>query len=197
MPVMQKILDENYYDFIIDNTIAPKYSTEDNITLLNDDHSLLHISRSVMDVCDIGDTPYYAFPSIYTLASFVSDENPTIKMLQPALNYNLLGQCMLVGIVDTGIDYQHPAFRNADGSTRILSIWDQSDQSGISRKVLHMVQNTANSSSIPHCFPMMLSLSSPRPIRSDMEPQLPVSSQAVQIPKILLAGLFPTANLLS
>lgn len=132
MPVMQKILDENYYDFIIDNTIAPKYSTEDNITLLNDDHSLLHISRSVMDVCDIGDTPYYAFPSIYTLASFVSDENPTIKMLQPALNYNLLGQCMLVGIVDTGIDYQHPAFRNADGSTRILSIWDQSDQSGIS-----------------------------------------------------------------
>ena len=50
---MQKILDENYYDFIIDNSMIPRYSTGDNITLLNDAHSLLHVSRSVMDVCDI------------------------------------------------------------------------------------------------------------------------------------------------
>lgn len=134
MPVMQKILDENYYDIIIDNSLAPKYSAGDNITLLNDDHSLLHISRSVMDVCDIESTPYYAFPSVYTLASSVSGEISSNKTVQPILNYNLLGQCMLVGIVDTGIDYQHPAFRNADGSTRILSIWDQTDQSGISPK---------------------------------------------------------------
>lgn len=25
---MQKILDENYYDFIIDNSMIPRYSTE-------------------------------------------------------------------------------------------------------------------------------------------------------------------------
>jgi hypothetical protein len=35
-----------------------------------------------------------------------------------------------VGIIDTGIDYTHPVFRNIDGSTRIEAIWDQSDDSG-------------------------------------------------------------------
>lgn len=38
----------------------------------------------------------------------------------------LSGQGVLVGIADSGIDYWHPDFRNADGSTRILAIWDQS-----------------------------------------------------------------------
>jgi len=129
---MQKILDENYYDFIIDNSMIPRYSTGDNITLLNDAHSLLHISRSMMDVCDIGRTSYYAFPSLYTLVSSASDEISSNKTVDHYSDYNLLGQCTLVGIVDTGIDYQHPAFRNADGSTRIVSLWDQTDQSGIS-----------------------------------------------------------------
>jgi len=131
---MQKILDENYYDFIIDNSMIPRYSTGDNITLLNDAHSLLHISRSVMDVCDIGRTPYYAFPSVYTLVSSASDEISSNITVGHNSDYNLLGQCTLVGIVDTGIDYQHPAFRNADGSTRIVSLWDQTDQSGVSPK---------------------------------------------------------------
>ena len=42
---------------------------------------------------------------------------------QPFLN--LSGQGVIVGIVDTGIDYTQPAFCRADGSSRILSIWDQ------------------------------------------------------------------------
>lgn len=37
----------------------------------------------------------------------------------------LTGQGVLVGIVDSGIDISHPAFRNPDGSTRILFLWDQ------------------------------------------------------------------------
>ena len=35
------------------------------------------------------------------------------------------GAGVIVGIVDTGCDFTHPCFRAADGSTRILSIWDQ------------------------------------------------------------------------
>ncbi len=38
----------------------------------------------------------------------------------------LSGRDVLVGIADSGIDYFHPAFRNADGSTKIAAIWDQS-----------------------------------------------------------------------
>lgn len=39
---------------------------------------------------------------------------------------DLSGQGVLVGIVDSGIDYFHPAFRNEQGNTRIAYLWDQS-----------------------------------------------------------------------
>ena len=42
----------------------------------------------------------------------------------------LYGQGILVGVIDTGIDYRHPAFLDKNGDTRIVSIWDQSIQNG-------------------------------------------------------------------
>lgn len=36
-----------------------------------------------------------------------------------------MGTGVIVGVIDSGIDFAHADFRNADGSTRILSIWDQ------------------------------------------------------------------------
>lgn len=38
----------------------------------------------------------------------------------------LTGRGVLVAAIDSGIDYSHPDFRNPDGSTRILRLWDQS-----------------------------------------------------------------------
>lgn len=38
----------------------------------------------------------------------------------------LSGQGVLVGIVDSGVDWQHPDFCNEDGTSRILRLWDQS-----------------------------------------------------------------------
>lgn len=38
---------------------------------------------------------------------------------------NLTGKGILIGIVDSGVDYWHPDFRNPDGTTRILRLWDQ------------------------------------------------------------------------
>ena len=39
---------------------------------------------------------------------------------------NLTGRGVLVGVIDSGIDYANPVFRNADGTTRIRNLWDQS-----------------------------------------------------------------------
>ncbi|MDO5292699.1 MAG: S8 family peptidase [bacterium] len=39
--------------------------------------------------------------------------------------YNLTGKGVLIGIVDSGIDYAHQDFRNPDGTTRIVALWDQ------------------------------------------------------------------------
>ena len=38
---------------------------------------------------------------------------------------DLTGQGVLVAILDSGIDYSHPDFRNENGSTRIAWLWDQ------------------------------------------------------------------------
>lgn len=38
----------------------------------------------------------------------------------------LTGEGILVGVVDSGVDYFHPDFRNENGSSRILRLWDQS-----------------------------------------------------------------------
>lgn len=38
---------------------------------------------------------------------------------------NLTGQGVITAMIDSGIDYANPLFRNGDGSTRILNLWDQ------------------------------------------------------------------------
>ncbi len=40
--------------------------------------------------------------------------------------YNLKGEGVLIGIIDSGIDYSHPDFLDEMGKTRILRMWDQS-----------------------------------------------------------------------
>ena len=38
---------------------------------------------------------------------------------------SLSGEGVLLAVIDSGIDYANPVFRNADGTTRIRALWDQ------------------------------------------------------------------------
>ena len=60
---------------------------------------------------------------------FFGVENGKIASCIPPVQrppYNLTGKGVLIGIIDSGIDYANPVFRNADGTTRIRNLWDQS-----------------------------------------------------------------------
>lgn len=127
---MIKVIDENYYDLIINNNIVPSYDTGDNITYINDINSILHVYNDKNDPCDLGRQQYHRFPSIFTLESDLSLEKSNIGKVQRTPYLGLYGLGVIIGIIDTGIDYEHPAFRHNDGSTRILNIWDQSIQDG-------------------------------------------------------------------
>lgn len=69
--------------------------------------------------------PYYSIPGLFTLLDDSAMEASGIlaALQTPALSN--MGKGVLVGIVDSGIDYTSPVFRNEDGTTRILGIWDQ------------------------------------------------------------------------
>lgn len=57
------------------------------------------------------------------------------------------GRGVIVGIVDTGVDIRHPDFRNPDGSTRLLYLWDQTyeytDGSGKPKEFTYGTECTA------------------------------------------------------
>lgn len=51
-----------------------------------------------------------------------------ITAVQRSDSFGLSGKNVIVAIIDSGIDYMHPDFRNDDGSSRIQFIWDQTQE---------------------------------------------------------------------
>lgn len=73
------------------------------------------------------DTIVYVQPyDIYTLQSISPLEASQASFVQQDLPLNLRGKGVIMGIIDTGIDYLSEEFMDEDGNTRIDYIWDQS-----------------------------------------------------------------------
>lgn len=126
---MLKIIDDNYYDLIINNAAISSEYRED-ITFLNSLHSLRHVLKFEKESCGLEQSPYETLPALFTLTSVFSLEKSGIETIQNNPDFGLFGQGIIIGIIDTGIDYQHSSFINNDKTTRILSIWDQTIQKG-------------------------------------------------------------------
>lgn len=73
---------------------------------------------------------YGIYPSCFGLMDTGSLEASGVTRIRNIPTFNLRGEGVLIGIIDTGIDYTHNAFKNADGTTKIYSIWDQTIQTG-------------------------------------------------------------------
>lgn len=84
---------------------------------------MIHIPRETSDLQYR--TSYANIPKLYTPMDYESLNASGILRVQnsPALGYR--GKGVLLGFLDTGIDYTRPAFRTVSGQTRILGLWDQ------------------------------------------------------------------------
>ena len=93
--------------------------------LINSIYAMLHIRISGSANENPVAFNYSTVPNLFTtLDTSALEESGILKAQnQPALN--LKGEGILIGFIDTGIDYTHPAFMLPGKRTRIARIWDQ------------------------------------------------------------------------
>ena len=74
---------------------------------------------------DLGSDFLSFYPKILSPLDSISNDRSGITQVlnQPFLD--LSGRGVIIGMVDTGIDFTEPAFRFEDGSTKLLHLWDQ------------------------------------------------------------------------
>lgn len=120
-----KFVSEDYVDIIIPNRLVDSLESGASVTYVNSKHSIANIPRDRVDFCNLGVFNYSNFPSMFTLQSSLALEQIGVTKVQTNPNFFLYGTGTLIGIIDCGINYQHPAFLHNDKSTRIYTIWDQ------------------------------------------------------------------------
>lgn len=70
-------------------------------------------------------------PNEYILTQLSPLETSNIIQFTEGKPIDLTGTGVIIGTIDTGIDYLNVEFTREDETTRILSIWDQTDSSGV------------------------------------------------------------------
>lgn len=130
----EHILSEDYRDFIVSeiqqNAFSEMISKEVCVQKMGTFYQGLYLEKGEADPIQFGRYPYNSIPKCYTLLDTEALFHAGIIQVQNYPTLELRGERILIGFVDTGIDYQNPIFRNLDGSTRIAGIWDQTIQTG-------------------------------------------------------------------
>lgn len=135
MTLEELVYSEEYADLIVRNFYLEALRSSDGGTgdrffELTTQFSTFFLDRSLLPPNQFGDIPYNAVPKLYTPLDTVSLERAGILQVQNQPVLGLTGAGVILGFVDTGLDYTHPAFRKPDGSTRILALWDQTRRDG-------------------------------------------------------------------
>ena len=131
----ERILSEEYRDFIVTPDI--QFVDTECVIKTGFISEIAYVEKEKAEPIRFDRYPYYTIPKCYTLLDVQAMNQAGIIQVQNYPTLELQGTGVLVGFIDTGIDYRNPLFRNIDGSTRIVSIWDQTIQSDIIPENLH------------------------------------------------------------
>lgn len=130
----ERIISEDYADFIIEIGFRENEARQEYKDLCIQDigykFSAIYYPLSEINPISVGEDTYIAIPKLFGLMDTSAVEATGALRLQRVRGTSLTGNGVIVGFIDTGIDYTNDIFKNVTGRTRILSIWDQSDQSG-------------------------------------------------------------------
>ena len=127
----EQAVSNDFFDFIISYVDTPFITvTSDCIQRIDEDYDIFYYAREGLPDLNVAGYSYEVIPKCFGLLDQTALEASGILRMQNQPALRLRGNGVLVGFIDTGIDYTNPLFRFSDGSTRILSIWDQELQSG-------------------------------------------------------------------
>lgn len=127
----QQIHSNDYYDFIVPYGVGPEQITVSGCTQrISEDYDIFYFPREGLPSLSIADYSYTTIPKCYGLLDTTALEASGILRMQNQPVLSLKGDGVLIGFIDTGIDYTNKLFRYADGSSRIVRIWDQSITDG-------------------------------------------------------------------
>ena len=130
----QQILTNEYRDFIVGQFSAEEFEsliTQETCQQSTDFvYNIVYLNREKIDPIRLDKYSYNAIPKCYSLIDIEAMTAAGITQIQNYPTLDLQGTGVMIGFIDTGIDYQNPVFRNLDGSTRIAGIWDQTIQDG-------------------------------------------------------------------
>ena len=98
----------------------------ESVTELLNEYAIIHIRQSqIPDLVQIVEVEYVEKPKRLFFQVRNGKRVSCINEVQDA-RFSLTGQGVLVAVIDSGVDYTLPDFRNEDGTTRIRYLWDQS-----------------------------------------------------------------------
>ena len=123
-----KISSNDYMDLIIKyngNMELLKQYEKYSVQIMNPTFAVIYLPVSEIKSDLLIQWGYSAIPKCYALTDDLSLEASGIKKLRATPALNLRGKGVLIGMIDTGIDYTNPIFQYKDGTTRIAAIWDQ------------------------------------------------------------------------
>lgn len=130
----EQILSENYRDFIGNHVRTPFFNSimqEERCEQdAGFDYKCIYLPAEIADPISLARYSYNSIPKCYTPVSLETLNQTGILPVQNYPTLQLKGSGVLIGFLDSGIDYTNDVFRNLDGTTRIAAIWDQTVQSG-------------------------------------------------------------------
>lgn len=129
----EAVYSENYVDYIADyniNTEAFRQRFENVcVQYINDSEAAVYEPYQGAEFL-VNTRGYRALPKCYGILDNEALQETGILRLRRQPFFNLLGQGVLVAVIDTGINIRHPAFVREDNTTKIVAAWNQADRSG-------------------------------------------------------------------